>query len=397
MDLSNVRIREHYGLVTNDTHTGQFSFLVSPPKNRTTVEKQDYVLIDHPIFGEACPVLGVIKEITSYEEVTGSTLSDRMGKMLAMADIVGYVDLRSEVRPLRKVLVPPNPGSRVYVPLTRFLEDNFNRNAQGNPFTKPVHLGLWEATSAEVPESTRIKCFLDAKDLRSGHTLIASVAGAGKTHTAKVLIQEMAKTSTQVIVFDNYGEYANDTTLNSQTTIINATEKTAKENDYSKIAAKKLTEKENLAHEIKKGRTTIINTRGLSPPERNSLINASLSALLKLRAEKEIEPFFLVIEEAENLKGEALEQIVSEGRKTGISLCLLSSHPTELGGKILSQMSNQIIGRVTDKTDLEYLSNMVQIVNGSLASLAVGECIINGVNHSRPMKAQIRQLQQSDA
>ena len=112
MDLSNVRIREHFGLVSNDTHTGQFCFLISPPKNRSGLEKHDYVLLDHPLFGEVCQILAVITDITSYEQVAGgSSIGDKMGKMLATAEIVGYIDLRNDNKPLCEVLVPPNPGS----------------------------------------------------------------------------------------------------------------------------------------------------------------------------------------------------------------------------------------------------------------------------------------------
>ena len=72
MDLSTVRIREHFGLVSNDTHIGQFCFLVSPPKNRGSVEKHDYVLVDHPLLGEIFPVLAVIKEIIRLNNTPGS-------------------------------------------------------------------------------------------------------------------------------------------------------------------------------------------------------------------------------------------------------------------------------------------------------------------------------------
>ena len=210
MDLSNVRIREHFGLVSNDTHTGQFCFLVSPPKNRASVEKYDYVLVDHPLFGEACPVLAVITDITSYEEVAGSTIGDKMGKMLATAEIVGYIDLRNENKPLCEVLVPPNPGCRVYIPLKKFLEDILNRNAKGETFKVPIQIGTFENSSAEDQENHgRIKCFIDAQDFTSKHSIIAAVAGAGKTHIAKLLIQEISgKTSAQIILFDPYNEYS---------------------------------------------------------------------------------------------------------------------------------------------------------------------------------------------
>jgi DNA helicase HerA-like ATPase len=374
MDLSNVRIREHFGLVSNDTHTGKFCFIVSPPKNRASVEKYDYVLVDHPLFGEACQVLGSITEITSYEEVAGSTIGDKIGKMLATVEIIGYVDLRNELRPMGKVLVPPNPGCRVYVPLKKFLEDTLNRNAKGEAFKTPIEIGMLEASSAEEPGNYfGLKCFVDAQDFTSKHTIITAVAGAGKTHTAKILIQEMAdKTSSQIILFDRYNEYSN---------ISNSTIKT--------IALNTKMDKESIAKEIKKGQTTILNAHGLKPQEKLLCFTEALQILIKLRLEEKSKPLLIIIEEAENLKGETLDQVVAEGRKIGLFVCLLTTHPTELGGKILSQMGNQIIGKTTDREDIEYLTNMAGTAN-SLSNMAFGEWIVNGISANRAIKVHVK-------
>lgn len=373
MDLSAVRIREHFGLVSNDTHTGQFCFLVSPPKNRGTLEKNDYVLVDHPLFGEASQVLAVITDITSYEEVAGSTIGDKMGKMLATAEIIGYVDLRNESRPVSKVLIPPNPGCRVYVPLKKFLEDTLNRNAKGEVFKTPIQIGTLEGSSAEeAGPNSELKYFIDAQDFTSKHSIITSVAWAGKTHIAKLLMQEMSgKTSVQIILFDPYNEYSD------------ASNPSAK-----RIEIKAKDDRNALDIEVKKGQTTILNAQGLAPEEKRSFYLESLQSLLKLRLEEKIQPLFLIIEEAENLKGELLNRVVAEGRKIGIFVCLLITNPSELGGKILSQMGYQIIGKTTNKEDIEYLSNMIGATN-SLPELTVGEWIINGISNNRPTKLRI--------
>jgi DNA helicase HerA-like ATPase len=244
MDLSNVRIREHFGLVSNDTHTGQFCFLVSPPKNKGNVEKYDYVLIDHPLFGEACQVLAVITDITSYDEVAGSTIGDKMGKMLATAKIEGYIDLRNEIKPIGKLLVPPNPGCRVYIPLKKFLEDILNRNAKGEVFKVPIQIGTFEGSSAHEQDSNgSIRCFIDAQELTAKHAIITAVAGAGKTHTAKLLIQEISnKTPSQIIVFDPYNEYTNNLETQAKAIVVN-----------SKM------DKDSLSKELKRGQISILN------------------------------------------------------------------------------------------------------------------------------------------
>jgi DNA helicase HerA-like ATPase len=374
MDLSNVRIREHFGLVSNDTHTGQFCFLVSPPKNKGSVEKFDYVLIDHPLFGEACQILAVITDITSYEEVAGSTVGDKMGKMLATAKIEGYIDLRNEIKSMGKVLVPPNPGCRVYIPLKKFLEDILNRNSKGEVLKAPLLIGTFEGSSVHEQDSSgNIKCFVDAQELTSKHAIITSVAGAGKTHIAKLLIQEISgKTSHKIIVFDPYNEYSEASETQAKAIVVN-----------SKM------DRDSLIKELKRGQLTLLNGYGLSPKEKRSVYIEALQLLLKLRWEEKIEPLFVIIEESENLIGETLDQVISEGRKIGVFVCLLTTHPAQLGGNILSQIGTQIIGKTTSKDDIEILENFAGTAS-TLPDLNLGEWVFNGIITNRPLKVHLK-------
>ena len=122
--------------------------------------------------------------------------------------------------------------------------------------------------------------------------------------------------------------------------------------------------------------------------EKRSYYIETLQLLLKLRLEEKINPLFLIIEEAENLKGETLDQVVAEGRKIGVFACLLTTHAADLGGKILSQIISQIIGKTIIKEDIEYLISMSGTTN-ALPSLGVGEWIINRLGDTRPMKVQV--------
>jgi hypothetical protein len=370
MDLSGVRIREHFGLVSNDTNTSKFYFLISPPKNRTSIEKHDYVLVDHPILGEVCPVLAEVMEITSCEEVAGSPIGDKMGKMLATADIRGYIDLRKQEKPLQELLVPPCSGSRVYIPLKTFLEDLLNRDARGESFKTPVKLGTFEASSTEDQQTDgRVTCYFDAGKLFSENTLITGGSGTGKTYLAKHLIREtIAKTSAQLILFDPFGEYA----------------------DFGKSldVADKIDD-EAFAKEITKNHVTTITTRGLSFEEKRTLLLDSLKVLLKLRWEEKIPPFFVLIEEADNLKGEMLNQFIAEGRKKGLFVALVTTHPAVLGSQILAEIRFHFIGRTAVKEDLEALA----YIGGSapvLSNLGLGEFILNGVDVCRSMKIIVK-------
>ncbi|MGA3290353.1 MAG: DUF87 domain-containing protein [Candidatus Bathyarchaeia archaeon] len=386
MDLSNIRIKENFGIVTNDTSTTQFNFLISPPKNRESIEKQDIVCLDHPTYGDACQILAEVKEITSYEEVAGSTVGNRIGKMLAAAQIIGYIDLRNQDQPLSKLLAPPNPGSRIYMPYTSFLEDVFNRGTDGKPYTHPLHLGKAEIIAvSQEGNDEQINYYLNAADLISKHTLISAVDGAGKTHTATVIIEELVnKTSHPIVIFDPNKEYTTIGTaanphqnypFNFQTDLINVN--TAK-NSPDAIAKK-----------IKQGQITFITAENLTLTEKTDYYASILSALAKSRREKTTQPFLLVVEDAENFPPQVIQEIFTT--KNEIATILITSHPTMLGGKVLSQIQNYIIGKTNDPQDLAYLKNMISGCDEQLSSLGVGEWIVNGLNIMRPTKVHVRE------
>jgi len=385
MDLSNVRIKENFGIVSNETNTSQFNFLISPPKNRESIEKQDIVCFDHPVYGEACQILAEVTEVSSYEEVAGSTVGNRVGKMLATAQIIGYVDLRNENHRLSRLLAPPNPGSRIYMPYTSFLEDVFKRGTNGKPYLNPLHLGQAEIIAiSQEGNDEQINYYLNAADLVSKHTLISAVDGAGKTHTAIVIIKELAnKTKHPIVIFDPNNEYTTIGTstdpdqkypFNFQTAPIDAN--TAKNNPD--IIIKK----------IKQGQITIVTAENLALTEKMDCYAAILNILAKSRREKTAEPFLLVIEDAESLSPQAIQEILTT--KNDVATILITSHVTMLGGKAISQTGNHIVGKTNDPQDLAYLKNIVNGHEEQLSSLGVGEWVVNGLNIVRPTKIYVR-------
>ena len=371
MDLSSIRIREHFGLIANDSHGDKFSFLISSPQGRLSLEKNDYVLVNHPLIGDAGQVLAVINEVSSYEEIAGSTVNDKKAKMLATAEIIGFIDLRKENRKIEKLLVPPNPGSRVYVPLRDFLEDVLNRNTKGESFRTPVQVGTLEGLSAEERAKTKdgiIKSCMDANEFTTKNTLISGVSGTGKTAiTQKILTAIHEKATQRIIIIDPYDEYRHLSAAEFKIT--------SKPNQESLL-------KESETHKIMR-----LTAKGLLIQERQSGYVEFLKLVLKLRLEEKIDPILLVVEEAEILKGSALEEAVTSGSKIKLALCLLTTHPSELGGKILSNISNQLIGKTIDAEDKLFLKNTIGKTD--IAELLVGEWIINGVNRDRPLKTHV--------
>jgi DNA helicase HerA-like ATPase len=384
MEPAKTRIKEHIGMVTNDTSTTHISFLVSPLKNKTSMEKAEYVVLDHPTKGETNPIIAEVTELKAYEEVVGSTLGDKnAGNLIATAQIIGYTNLTEQNRPIEKLLTPPTPGSRVYLPYAEFLEDTFTRDANGKPYTTPIHIGTMEATATTTKENKKlVDYYLNAEDITTKHTLITATDGAGKTHTATIIIEEIAnKTQHATVLIDPYGEY---------NTIAEHTNK-----PFQKITPNPDKTPKDLTKAIKPNQITALNAEGLTPKEKQSLYAHYLKNIWKARLEKTTPPLLVVVEDAETLKNETLEAIAYEGTKHGIALILIVKHPTELGGKILTQTTTQIMGRTTDKDDLEYLKNMAMEKAALLPQLKQGEWIINSLTTTQPTQIRVEQRQQA--
>jgi DNA helicase HerA-like ATPase len=381
MESTPTRVREHIGIVTNDTSTTHINFLITPLKNKISVEKTDYIMLDHPTQGENNPILAEVTEVKGYEESAGTgTNGKTAGNLIATANIIGYINLQQQNRPIQKLLTPPNPGSRIYLPYAELLEDTFKRDIEGKPYATPIHIGIMEAAATTKDNKKPLNYYLNAETLTTTHTLITGTAGTGKTQLANAIITEIAnKTQHAIVVIDQHGEYK---TLqqNTKTTTLNPTKTTTEQET-----------KHALTKTIKPNQTTILNAEDITPEEKHNTLTQYLAALWKTRQEKTTPPFLLIIEDAETLKNQTLEALAYEGTKHGIALILIAKHPTELGGKILSQMTTQIMGRTTDKDDLDYFKNMAMEKTALLPQLKQGEWIINSITTTRPIQVRVKQ------
>jgi DNA helicase HerA-like ATPase len=286
--------------------------------------------------------------------------------MLATAQIIGCIDLRKENKKIDKLLVPPNPGSRVYIPLKEFLQDILNRNIWGENYKTPVELGIFEGLSAEQRlDNGHVTAYIDADEFAYRNSLITAVADAGKTYVAQKILAAIADKVTQkIIILDGYGEYNQ----------LQAAE--------LKVTAK--TSPESLLKQAEKSRILRVSARGLSMEEKRGVYAEFLKALLKAGLEDKIGPSLIVVEDAENLKGSTVEEAVVVGTKIQLAMCLLSTHPSELGGKILSNTSSQLIGRTVDREDTQFLKSLADEYD--VSRLSATEWVINGVSRSRAMK-----------
>lgn len=113
-------------------------------------------------------------------------------------------------------------------------------------------------------------------------------------------------------------------------------------------------------------------------------------------------PVFCLLEEAHNfapasvdaVTTEALKQILSEGRKFGVSVGLITQRPGKLDSDVLSQCMTQCIMRITNPIDQNRIAESVESVGRDLLkelpSLSKGQVIVSGASVNTPVMLRVR-------
>ncbi len=113
-------------------------------------------------------------------------------------------------------------------------------------------------------------------------------------------------------------------------------------------------------------------------------------------------PVFCLIEEAHNyapangdaVTTEILKTVLSEGRKFGVSVGLISQRPGKLDSDVLSQCMTQCIMRITNPIDQNRIAESVESVGRDLIrelpSLSKGQVIVSGASVNTPVMLRVR-------
>jgi len=154
---------------------------------------------------------------------------------------------------------------------------------------------------------------------------------------------------------------------------------------------------------VQVGKCSIINLRGIPQEVQEVIVYKVVNDLFNARKNGNIPPFFLVLEEAHNYAPERtfgevksssiLRQVIAEGRKFGLGVCVITQRPARLEKTILSQCSTQVIMKVTNPNDLKSITSGVEGVTSEteneIVNLHVGSAMIAGVADV-PLFVQIR-------
>jgi DNA helicase HerA-like ATPase len=154
----------------------------------------------------------------------------------------------------------------------------------------------------------------------------------------------------------------------------------------------------------KKGLTSIINLRGIPPDIQDIVVSRITQDLFDARKGGRIPPLLLLIEEVHNFAPERgfgsssatpiIRTIASEGRKFGLSLCIVSQRPARVDKSVLSQCNTQIILKVTNPNDMRAISQSIegftQNLEDEIMQLQPGVALVVGDVVEQPICVDVR-------
>jgi DNA helicase HerA-like ATPase len=164
------------------------------------------------------------------------------------------------------------------------------------------------------------------------------------------------------------------------------------------------------AHEIvKPGQASIIYLGGYDHLTQSTMVALVLKHLFEKRASlsDDIPPLLCVIEEAHNFipsvgEGQAntpsveiIRKVITEGRKFGVGLLLISQRPSRLDETTLSQCNTYMIFRLVNPRDQSFvekvMENLTRADSRLLPGFGPGQGIVSGQGVRFPLLIQIEQ------
>ncbi|MFH0956398.1 MAG: ATP-binding protein, partial [Candidatus Aenigmatarchaeota archaeon] len=154
---------------------------------------------------------------------------------------------------------------------------------------------------------------------------------------------------------------------------------------------------------VKTGQISIVDMKFARPEIQHTIAYKITEELFNARKAGTIPGFFLVLEEAHTFCPErgfgevpssrVIRTIASEGRKFGLSLCVITQRPARIDKNVLSQCNTQVIMKVTNPNDLKAITDSAEGITPGMREeirdLPVGSAIVVGVAE-HPILAEIR-------
>jgi len=170
--------------------------------------------------------------------------------------------------------------------------------------------------------------------------------------------------------------------------------------DKTRLFSKTPTRPEEL---VREGQVSIVDVKLARPEIQQTVVFKLSQELFNARKAGKVPGFFLVLEEAhtfcpergfgEVASSKIIRTIASEGRKFGLSLCVITQRPARVDKNVLSQCNTQIIMKVTNPNDLKAITDSAEGITpgmrDEIRDLPVGSALVVGVTE-HPILTEIR-------
>ncbi len=170
----------------------------------------------------------------------------------------------------------------------------------------------------------------------------------------------------------------------------------------------------HLTELLRPGRLTVLQLNEIAEREQQTIVATLLRRIMRARMDTERGlarsgdekhlpyPAFVLVEEAHNyapanadiITTGILKQVLSEGRKFGVAMGLISQRPGRLDSDVLSQCMTQCIMRIVNPVDQARVAESVESVGrdliAELPALTKGQVIVAGASVNTPVLARVR-------
>ena len=168
------------GMLTGSVKPSQFDLKLTD----RSVGKGAFIKLKHPVYG------WVLARIDSLKTYLDDFDED---ETKAHAYTIGYMEGHQILSPR----TPFSPQEKVYLADKKIISDILNL---GNRRIGSIYLGLLEGMDIPV--------YLGVKKTIEKHMSVLAKTGAGKSYAVAVILEELLKSQTPVVILDPHGEYS---------------------------------------------------------------------------------------------------------------------------------------------------------------------------------------------
>jgi len=223
--------------------------------------------------------------------------------------------------------------------------------------------------------------------IATGRTCVIGSSGSGKSYTVGVICEELCKNKVPFVIVDIEGEYSG---LKEKFEIV-----WVGDDEKSNLRWRNKFDLKLLARNAPDCPPILFDVSEASRPREK--VSEFLIELYREISRRRT-PYLVILEEADRFSpqvGDRLpifDEIARRGRKRGLGLMLCTQRPSVVDKNILSQCSNQLIGKLVIKNDLNSVAQFFSNHGppNQLTALSPGEFFALGGIVSEPEKVKIR-------